>query len=321
MNAGEMKNSVIQEGVVSMRFPRPTPNQPSPRCLWCIMLLMFFTISLMGCNPEEAIQEYLAQKGLNPLAILRTDVEPGTLILVGKDGKARLAGLLTGYLPDQHRGSVPLPRESCESSGGCRGILGGYQETRSTTAEIGLSFFRGLFNLSPSVNFGVTGNLKVDQIDSSYEKISIPTLKRFLGNRKAKAVAQEILDNLNDGDRAFVAYEVHWAKQLRISSVDGKDIATGLEVNVAATPLGGKAGLRVKKSSNSQLVVSSDIAYAFAVKTGELVKGTVPGTVKFKATHVHEGDVKGGLIGSANAPAVPIIGNYQAVRFVDSASM
>ncbi len=304
-----------------MRFPRPTHNQTSPRRLWRLSWLVFFASSLIGCNPEEAIQEYFAQKGLNPLAMLRTDVEPGTLIYVGNDGQARLAGLLTNYLPPQYQGSVPLPRVSCESSGGCRGILSGYQETRSTTAETALSFFWGLFNLSPSVNFGVTGNLSVDQIDSRYEKISIPALKRFLGNRKAKAVAQEIWDNLNDGDRAFVAYEVHWAKQLRISSVDGKDIATGLKVNVAATPLGGKAGLRVKKSSSSQLVVSSDIAYAFAVKTGELVKGTVPGTVKFKVTHVHAGDVKGGLIGSPDDPAAPILENYQAVRFVDSANM
>lgn len=46
--------------------------------------LLTLLILLASCNSEEEIHHYFAELGLNRLAVLRTDIQPGSLILVGK---------------------------------------------------------------------------------------------------------------------------------------------------------------------------------------------------------------------------------------------
>ncbi len=292
-----------------------SPNRPWVLRAFEIFLLVVLASSLIGCNPEEAIQQYFADKGLNPLAILRTDIQPGTLILVDKDGSAHRAGQLTDYLAEKDRTSTTLPIDNCGSPQHCQGILNGYTEERSMTASIALSFFQSLFQVNPKIDLGMTGKVRIDQLDSSFEKIKIADLKRFLGRRTSKPVVQEILTAIADGEKAYVAYEVHRAKRLTISSAEGKNIAPSLEAKAVGTiPVGGKVGLTYKKKSEQILVVESQQPYAFAVKTGELLpfpKKNQIG-VRFRVTRsIAAGEVK--AAGTDDDYAAPLQGGFGAI--------
>lgn len=284
-------------------------------CFW-----YFFLGSLAACNPEEAIQKYFAEKGLNPLAMLRTDVEPGTLILIGKDGTAHRAGHVLDYLAEKDRATAALPIDNCGSPTHCQGILGGYQEERSMNGSVALSFFYSLFQVSPDVKVELTDHVRIDQLESTFEKIKVADLQRFLGRHTAKPLVQEVLNAIADGEKAYVAYEVHRAKRLSIASADRTNIAPSLGARaVGEIPISGKASLTYKKESERQLSVESHQAYAFAVKTGELVPHPQknPIGVRFKVTRaVQAGDIKG----TDNEYAAPLHENFSAVTFKDGAS-
>jgi len=281
---------------------------------------VFFTAGLIGCNPEEAIQEYFAEKGLNPLAILRTDVEPGTLILVGEDGTAHRAGHVLDYLPGNDRNATTLPVDTCGSPDRCQAILSGYQRQRAINGALALSFFYSLFQVNFDVNVGLTDQVRIDQLDSSFEKIKVADLQRFLGRRQSKPLVREILNAIADGDKAYVAYEVHRAKRLSIASANGTNIAPGLEAKaVGEIPLSGKFGLTYKKESERELSVESHQAYAFAVKTGELVPHPKknPVGVHFKVTRaVQAGNIKG----TDNEYAAPLKENFGSVKLMDGSN-
>ncbi len=301
-----------------MRPPSLGQNQSTLRLANAILLLLVSS-SLLACNPEEAIQQYFAEKGLNPLAILRTDIQPGTLILVGKDGSAHRAGLLVDYLDEQDHDSANLPIDNCGTPQQCQGILSGYKEERSMDASIALTFFQSLFQLGPTVDLGLTGQVQIDQLDSTFEKIKIPDLQRFLGRRTSKPVVQEVLHAIADGDKAFVAYEVHRAKRLTISSAEGKNIAPSLEAKaVGNIPIEGKVGLTYKKESEETLAVESEQPYAFAVKTGELVPFPEdnPIGVRFKVTRLVTGEVK--AVGTDDDYAAPLRENFGSITISDT---
>ncbi|GJL51731.1 MAG: hypothetical protein NPIRA01_29580 [Nitrospirales bacterium] len=303
-----------------MTIKHPTLNHSSRGIQCCI--LAFFMTSMVGCNPEEAIQQYFAEQGLNPIAILRTDVEPGTLILVRKTGEARLVDQLTNFMPTDTRSPAHLPIQNCGTEQGCPGILRGHQESRTTTASAAVSFFHSLFRVQPALELELSEQMSIQQLDSRYKKIGIGDLELFLRTRAAKPVYRRILDSLNDGEQAFVAYEVHSATQLHIAAANGHDIAPSLKVDtIEQIPIGGKAGLQLMKTSKETLSVASDQAYVFAVKTAEIVKGDVRGTIKLKVTQplpISAGDIKGPPATTStndDSYASPIHRDFAAVRF------
>ena len=60
------------------------------------LALLLCSLTLLSCDPEEEIHQYFADLGLNRLALVRTDLQPGSLILVGAHGPV-YAGHLGSY--------------------------------------------------------------------------------------------------------------------------------------------------------------------------------------------------------------------------------
>jgi len=83
--------------------PNPTslpllilPNRNGPSMLPCqgdfksagptishkflFLLVISFSFNLLSCEPEDLVNSYFEQMGLTRLAVLRTDVQPGTII-------------------------------------------------------------------------------------------------------------------------------------------------------------------------------------------------------------------------------------------------
>jgi len=269
-------------------------------------LLLLCTTLLVSCDPEEEIHRYFADLGLNRLALVRTDLQPGSLILVGKNGPI-YAGNLNTYL------SAPDVL-SADSITEYEAVIGKYSGDRSLSASAAVSFVKGLFQFAPGADLSFSGRVHVDLIESHAQRMEVDAIKKFLGSEAGQPFVQEILEAFGDGERAFLAYEVHRAQRLKISSTDGSDLAPNLKAGtVGKLPLKGEASLSYKKVSDRELVLEGQQEYVFAVRTGELVPGRAAGTVRFKVTNfLKPGYVKS--VGTDDQYSRPVLDGYAPLR-------
>lgn len=201
--------------------------------LSCALALLALLIPLASCNPEEEMHRYFAELGLNRLAVLRTDIQPGSLILVGKQGP-----VYTGHVRSYAASPDLLPGDSFSEY---EAVIGSYQGNRALSAEVAVSFVQGLFQFSPTAEFALSGSVRIDMVESHVLRMEVDQIKRFLGQREAQPFVQAVLEALKDGQKAYLAYEVHRATRLRIVSTSGSDLAPSLTVGtIGHIPLKGK---------------------------------------------------------------------------------
>ena len=266
------------------------------------LALLFCAFTILSCDPEEEIHQYFAELGLNRLALVRTDLQPGSLILVGTNGPV-YAGHVGSYTssPDVL---------STDSITDYEAVIGKYTGDRSLSASAALSFIKGLFQFAPGADLSFSGRVHVDLIESHAQRMEVDQIKKFLGSDEGQPFVQEVLDAFGDGERAFLAYEVHRAQRLKISSTDGSELAPSLKAGtVGQLPLKGEASLSYKKVSDRELVLEGKQEYAFAVRTGELVPGRATDTVRFKVTNfLKPGYVKS--VGTDDRYSSPVLDGY-----------
>lgn len=287
-----------------------SPLHRSPRSLRCLLgLLILLALPLVSCDPEEDIHRYFADLGLNRLALVRTDLQPGSLILVGKNGPV-YAGHLGRYAsaPDAFAFDSITEYEA---------VIGAYTGNRSLSASAALSFIKGLFQFEPGANLSFSGRVHVDLIESQAQRMEVDQIKNFLNGEAGHAFVQEVLEAFADGERAFLAYEVHRTQRLKITSIEGADLAPHLKAGaVGKLPLKGEASLSYKKVSDRELILEGQHPYAFAVRTGELIRGRAPGSVRFKVTNF----LKPGYVKSAGTDdqyTTPVLEDFAPLRLGD----
>ncbi|MCA9469049.1 MAG: hypothetical protein KC643_26895 [Nitrospira sp.] len=273
------------------------------------LALLLCSLTLLSCDPEEEIHQYFADLGLNRLALVRTDLQPGSLILVGAHGPV-YAGHLGSYT------SAPDVL-STDSITEYEAVIGKYTGDRSLSASAAVSFVKGLFQFAPGADLDFSGRVHVDLIESHAERMEVDAIKKFLGSQEGQPFVQEVLEAFGDGERAFLAYEVHRAQRLQISSTDGSDLAPSLKAGtVGQLPLKGEANLSYKKVSDRELVLEGNRDYAFAVRTGELVPGLAANTVRFKVTNfLKPGYVKS--VGTDDQYTSPVLDGYAPLTLGD----
>lgn len=250
--------------------------------------LLTLLILLASCNSEEEIHHYFAELGLNRLAVLRTDIQPGSLILVGKQGP-----IYSGHL----RSYVSSPKLlSGDSFQEYQAVIGRYQDDRALSASVAVSFIHGLFHFSPQAELALAGTVRIDLVESHAQRMEVDQIKRFLGRHEAQPFVQAVLEALKDGQKAYLAYEVHRATRLKISSASGIDLAASLRVGtISNIPLQGKGKLSYKKLSEREMLLEGEQEYAFAVRTGEFIPGEAVNSIQFKVTNF----LKSGYVKSA----------------------
>jgi hypothetical protein len=247
------------------------------RCV-IIAVAPFLLVLTLSCNPEDEIHQYFAELGLNRLAVLRTDIEAGALILVGKEG-AVYSGSLRSYMSSP----AVLADNSFQTY---ESVIGHYRGDRDVSGTAALSFIHGLFQFCPKADFTLAGTVRIDMVESRAESMEIADIKKVLGLREAQPFVQTVLEAIRDGHRAYLAYEVHRAKRLRIASVSNRDLAPRLEVGaVGHIPLTGKGDLSYKKISEREILLDGKKEYAFAIRAGELIPGPASNSVTFRVTN------------------------------------
>jgi hypothetical protein len=263
-----------------------------------LVLLLLMT----SCDPEEEIHQYFAELGLNRLAILRTDILPGSLILVGNQGPV-YSGHLRSYV------SAPKPLEA-DSFSEYQAVIGGYHGNRALAASAAVSFIQGLFQFSPGADFTLSGMVQIDMIESHAQRMEVDQIKKFLGRQEAQPFVQTVLEALKEGQKAYLAYEVHRATRLKIVSAGDSDLAPSLAVGtIGNIPLKGEGKLSYNKQSQRELLLEGTQEYAFAVRTGELIPGQAANSIQFKVTNfLKPGPVK--AVGTDDQYSSPVLKDF-----------
>ena len=116
--------------------------------------LLALLILPASCNPEKEIHHYFAELGLNRLAVLCTDIQPGSLSLVWMKNQV-------------YRGhTYPHPKFlSGDSFREYQVVIGQYQKGQALSASAAMSFIHGLFQFSPKAELALSGTVRIDMVE------------------------------------------------------------------------------------------------------------------------------------------------------------
>lgn len=236
-------------------------------------LLMALSLTLVSCDPEDEINRYFAQSGLTRLAVLRTDVQPGTLILIrGKE--AFLGDHILDYVDREAD-----PEHDYGTFGGSAkdevdAVLRRFHSQTTLSAKTALEFLVSVLRLKPGVDVGLTGTVTIDMPDAKVRKMKVASLEKFLTRKDSFFFRTKVRQWAKQGLTPYVAYEVFRAKSLNVVAEEGKEVAPSLKVGAAANlPVEVEGSVAYKKTAGNELTVSGDRYVAFAVKTAKLLPG------------------------------------------------
>ncbi len=248
------------------------------------LLLIGLSCTLVSCDPEDEINDYFAQMGLTRLAILRTDVQPGTLILT-RGSEAFLGDHILDYV-DQEAD----PDHSYGAFGGSAkdevdAVLRRFHSKTQLSAKMALEFLVSVFRLKPRVDIGLTGTVTIDMPDAKVRKMKVASLEKFLTRKDSRLFRTKVRDWTRRGLTPYVAYEVFRAKSLKIVAKEGKDLAPSLKVGAAVhLPVEVEGSVAYKKTAGNTLTVAGDRYVAFAVKAARLLPGKTADSVMVDRT-------------------------------------
>ncbi len=243
------------------------------------LLLLGVSALLISCDPEDEINGYFAQSGLTRLAVLRTDVQPGTLILTrGKE--AFLGDHILDYVDREADPEHDYGTFGGSAKNEVDAVLRRFHSQTQLSAKTALEFLVSVFRLSPGVDVGLTGNVKIDMPDAKVRRMKVASLEKFLTRKDSQLFRTKVRDWKNRGLTSYVVYEVFRAKSLTVVAEEGKDISPSLKVGAPANlPVEVEGSVVYKKTAGNELTVTGDRYMAFAVKTAKLIPGTTDDAV------------------------------------------
>lgn len=132
-------------------------------------------------------------------------------------------------------------------------MIGRYQDGLNLSEFEALSFIHDLLQFTPKAELALSGTVRIDMVKSHVRRMEVDQIKRFAGQRKAQPFVQAVLEALKDGQKAYLAYEVHRATRLKISSASGIDLAASLRVAQSAIfPSRARANFPIKSYRNER---------------------------------------------------------------------
>lgn len=278
-----------------------------------LMLLVCVSLTLLGCDPEDLINDYFRQMGLTRLAVLQTDVQPGTLILM-KGNETFLGDHFLDYV-DQ---SVDPSRDYGTFSGSAKddvdAVLRKFSGNTALSGKVAMSFLASVFRLSPSLDLGLTGTVSIALPDAKVRKMKVANLEKFLSRTDSLTFQKKVREWTQQGVTPYVAYEVYRAKSLKVLSAEGKDVAPSLKANtVTPLPIEGTITVAYKKAASNELLVAGNRYYAFAVRTAKLNVDSEQTVTVDRTEFVKPKEWGIKSVGTDDQYAAPLVKNFEPV--------
>lgn len=235
-----------------------------------VVLLVCLSVTLQGCDPEDVMNTYFRQMGLTRLAVLQTDVQPGTVILM-RGNEAFLGDHFLDYVDQRLDPSHEYASFGGSAKDEVDAVLRKFSSSTALSGQTAMSFVVNLFRLSPSANFGLTDTVSITLPDAKVRKMKVASVEKFLSREDSQTFQKKVREWVKQGITPYVAYEVYRAKSLKMVSIQGTDVAPSVKVNpVAPLPIEGSATVTYKKTASNELLVAGNRYYAFAVRTAKL---------------------------------------------------
>lgn len=253
----------------------------------------FGLIFLAGCNVEQMLNQYFANLGLNRLAVPRTDMSPGAIIVVTKKGNIYYGNINKFISNPSDRFSPSNVDQDTMSQ--FQAVLQQYSGSSAVDGSVVLKVIDAVLPVNLSSSLKLNGQVSISQIQASGQRIEPIDIENLVNDQsKGSTIRQWLSGQWNgpdDGD-IYIGYETYSAKDFKITSSNNTDISGDLTLNQTKTIGNGDIKVDVTKTSNSTLDVSGGGSYVFAVKTGKIeprgggwrfkITTTVPGVVKGK---------------------------------------
>ena len=235
-----------------------------------VMLVVCMSVTLLGCDPEDLINGYFRQMGLTRLAVLQTDVQPGTLILM-KGNEAFLGDHVLDYVDQRVDPSHDYGTFGGSAKDDVDAVLRKFSGNTALSGKVAMSFLASVFRLSPSLDLGLTETVTIALPDAKVRKMKVANLEKFLSRNDSLTSQKKVREWTQQGVTPYVAYEVYRAKSLTVMSAEGQDVAPSLKANtVTPLPIEGSVTVAYKKTASNELLLSGNRYYAFAVRTAKL---------------------------------------------------
>jgi hypothetical protein len=299
----------------------PPHLRPDPSChaglslghTFCAVLLCL-SFTLLACDPEEVINDYFRKMGLTRLAVLQTDVQPGTVILM-KGHEAFLGDHILDYVDE----GIDPSREYGTFGGSAKddvdAVLRRFSDNTRLSGKMAMTFLISVFRLTPNLNLGLSDSVTIDMVDAKVRKMKVASLEKFLTRNESLAFQQKVREWKQRGLDAYVAYEVYRAKSLKVRSEEGQDVAPSLKAGtITPLPIEGEVGVAYKKIASNELLLTGDRYYAFAVKTAKFkIERTDPTVVVERTEFVKPEEWGIKSAGTDDQYAAPLVERFAPV--------
>jgi hypothetical protein len=211
-------------------------------------------LALVGQGCIDQIDKYFKDKGVNRLAVPRTDVRPGRLI-VAKDNKLRLSDEILDVVP-----TATLPTQGFEAAFSA----GDYNS--EIAPSMGLKVIDAVLPLGLNTKVKLTNSAKIEQINAHGQRLPAPAVVDLLNDPANGPKLRAWLEALGKNATVGVVLETYLASEINMSSASGYDIAAGLTLGEKTPFKSGSVDFNVTKSAKNTLVIKGDTYYVFGLK-------------------------------------------------------
>jgi hypothetical protein len=256
-----------------------------PRQLATTTLVLSVIVLLSSCDPSKALNKAFAKVGLTRLALIRSDIDPGAL-LVSSGKTAIFADSITDYVPTAKISTV-FEDKTREVSGYIPKIEG----SSNIEPKVALDLLASLFPLSASADFKFTSNVSIAQMECKIKRFPVPAVTAFLQDPGNSALSASLKPYFEQHSDVYIVYEVWRSSSIDFSSDTGTDITTSVKVNEIKPISKAEGSLVVKRTAKETLKVTGNQPYAFAVKLLKLQRDPQNGNLSAVLTQFTPPDV------------------------------
>jgi hypothetical protein len=235
-----------------------------------VMLFVVLVVAVLdGCDPNVVINKYFAKMGLNRLAVVRDDIKPGGLVLSNNKGSLYADNMLD-YVTEEP-GKVQISLTSGDQLSNYQAVIASYKDDRSIDASAALSFLQTFLPVDLKSSLSLKTNVSIDLINAKVTRMKIPSVQQFLNSDASQPFRSAVTKFTADGKtKAYLVFETWETNKLKITSSNGTDITDSVEVSKVKIISSAEGKFSLSRKSSSELELTGDRFYVFAVRTGQL---------------------------------------------------
>jgi len=232
--------------------------------LWTITSLILLCATLTACDPNKMVNKFFTDLGLNRLAILRTDIKPGAVILANAKS-TMYAGNISKYVQGV------ASKDSSDSASSFDAVIPKYTANQGIDASASLKFLDSVLPLSLSGSLKLNGTVSLDQISATVQRLEPDDIQAILNDsQKSGALQAKLQDKWDANSDIYIAYETYAAKKFSLKTTSDTNIAPDIEVGQTKLVSSGSAKFTITHSSTYELTVDSETPYVFAIRAAKV---------------------------------------------------